>query len=793
MLILSIANAYGQEGCHYNLNGFIVDVDTKEPLPFVQIKIKGLDKTTSTEIDGSFKFENLCDSNNVLIIKCFGYCDTICENFHKHLKTPTIHIKQEVITLGEVTITIDQDDNYDNPTVSEEEINKEQLQKNPTQSLASTVAEIEGVTLTSTGANVQLPVIHGLYGNRILVLNNGLKHGFQNWGTDHAPEIDINSANKIKVVKGAAGVRYGPEALGGALIIESDPMHLNEHLNARLSSGYQTNGRGYYFNTGFGQGLKHFSYNCSATYTKIGDRKAPSYMLTNSGKEETAVSGGLRYNKGQFDFNVYYSFVDQNLGIYRTAIAESGASLIRALSSDTPLFERPFSYEINEPNQLTKHHLAKGEIEWFYSEEGSLRLRVGSQLNKRKEYDVRRDAYLPIIDLNLTTNDYQLDWNHPKYGQFEGKTGLQGFSQNNDNNPGTGTTPFIPNYNTTRYSGFIIERLKKEKTTYELGARLDYEYNNIRGRQTNQDIFRDEYSFTNLTASIGLFKNITDNTTIRVNIGTAWRTPNMAELYSFGQHSYKVSYGLLRYYTNPEGNVKTNRVIKMNNSEVNPEKGIKWINEFKTHKKENIYTLTAYAHYIQNYIYDRPITVTGTVRGPMPAFIYVQSDAVFLGTDFTWQRNWSKTLQGTFGFSYLWSKNVEKNEPLINQPPITTNYKLAFQTKKFLKLKSSKLFAKGSYTFRQYNAPITITPQAIIDGSEEITPTSEIFDFRDAPEGYFLLELGWQFKWKRLGGSISVQNVLNTEYRNYLNEMRYFTDEMGRNILFTLNYVIKNK
>ena len=179
------------------------------------------------------------------------------------------------------------------------------------------------------------------------------------------------------------------------------------------------------------------------------------------------------------------------------------------------------------------------------------------------------------------TNDYQLEWRHPKYQNIEGVIGLQAFSQNNDNNPGTGTTPFIPNYNTTRYSGFVIEQFKREKTTYELGARLDHEYNNVRGRETSQDIFRDEYSFVNLTTSLGAFKRVSENTTIRVNIGTAWRTPNMAELYSFGQHGFKVSYGLLRYYTNSEGDIKTNRVIKMSEGDVKPEKGIKWINEWK--------------------------------------------------------------------------------------------------------------------------------------------------------------------------------------------------------------------
>ena len=53
-----------------------------------------------------------------------------------------------------------------------------------------------------------------------------MRHGFQNWGIDHAPEIDISSADNISVIKGAAGVRYGPEALGGVVLVEGPQLNL---------------------------------------------------------------------------------------------------------------------------------------------------------------------------------------------------------------------------------------------------------------------------------------------------------------------------------------------------------------------------------------------------------------------------------------------------------------------------------------------------------------------------------------------------------------------------------------
>jgi iron complex outermembrane receptor protein len=643
------------------------------------------------------------------------------------------------------------------------------------------------------GSNVQLPVIHGLYGNRVLILNNGLKHGFQNWGTDHAPEIDISSANSITIIKGATGVRFGPEALGGAIIIEPNPMYLKEPFYAEVGSGFQTNGRGIYNHLETGMGFKRWSYFFNGKFTKIGDRNTPDYTLTNSGKEEKSIGFGTRYHFNRVDFKIYYNYVNQNLALLRSSVAESGNAFVKAINSYEPTFIRPFSYAINQPNQLTQHHIAKAQLSWRYSDQGKLTFTAGRQLNKRKEYDVRRKIDLPIIDLDLITSDYQIEWKHPDLLKLNGLIGVQLFTQVNDNNPGTGTTPFIPNYKTVRYSAFLVETLKIKKNIFEAGVRFDHESNYVAGRETNQDVFRDQYTFTNATLSIGYVREISENSSFRTNLGTAWRTPNMSELFSFGQHGFKTSFGLLRHDTNEEGQLKTNRVIPIRESAVRPEKGLKFINEFQFTKKKSTHTITAYSHYIINYIFNRPYAVIGTIRGPMPVFIFDQADVFFAGIDYGWKRDWSKQISGIAGFNYLWSKNLSKNEALINQPPASVSYKLIWELQKLGKLESSKVMIKPSYTFQQFLAPRTVSPEDLIDGSLLITPTSEIFDFKDAPDGYFLLDISWGFKWKNISASVAVNNILDTRYRNYLNEMRYFADEPGRNILLSLSYLFKAK
>nr|WP_299381990.1 TonB-dependent receptor [Allomuricauda sp.] len=781
-----------QDPCSFTISGKVLDAESKQPVPYATVKVSDTEKYDLTNEDGEFTISGLCSDTNTLIISCLGYSNATTDHHHEHGSHPHFFLTQKVTGLAEVTIEAQKSKEKGTETISQVTLTKADIASDPTQSLAAALADEQGVTFTSAGANVQLPVIHGLYGNRILILNNGLKHGFQNWGSDHAPEIDITSANRITVIKGASGVRFGPEALGGAVIVESNPLNLNNPFFGNVATGYQTNGQGYNANMEFGSGSSNWSYFLNGNYTRIGDREAPDYNLTNSGKEEKSFGLGVLHHREHWDFNIRYSFVDQKLALLRTSIASSPGAFIRAINADEPIIINPFSYDINQPNQTTQHHLAKAEVNWWYSDEGKLTLRGGVQLNQRDEFDVRRNAELPIIDLDLITYDYQLEWKHPKWCGLDGLVGVQYFSQNNDNNPGTGTTPFIPNYNTDRFSAFAIESLKFGANTLEAGLRFDFESNDVRGRETNQDIFRDDYSFTNLTASLGYVRQLSDNATFRTNFGTAWRTPNMAELFSFGQHGFKNTFGLLRF-TDENGQLSTDEVIPLDESNVDPERGYKLINEFQSNKNGNQHNLTVYTHYIENYIFDRPIGVFGTIRGPMPAFIYDQANALFLGMDYSWRKELTNNISGTFGFSYLYSRNIGESEPLINQPPVATSLEFQWDQGGFWVFDGSKWAIRPSYTFQQFQAPRTVTPEELVNGTAIITPDSEIFDFIDAPEGYFLLDLSWNFEWKNLSGGIAVNNLLNTSYRDYLNEMRYFADEPGRNILFTLNYSFNAK
>ena len=93
-----------------------------------------------------------------------------------------------------------------------------------TSSLSQNLTNIAGISTLKTGSNIEKPIIHGLYGSRIAIIQQNSKLEDQQWGNEHAPNIDVLMFDKIEVVKGAASVRYGAKAIGGAVLLEQSKL-----------------------------------------------------------------------------------------------------------------------------------------------------------------------------------------------------------------------------------------------------------------------------------------------------------------------------------------------------------------------------------------------------------------------------------------------------------------------------------------------------------------------------------------------------------------------------------------
>ena len=111
------------------------------------------------------------------------------------------------------------------------------------------------------------------------------------WGVDHAPELDANNAGRINVVKGAEAVRYGAEALGGVILLDSKALpYTRSQPEGNVSALYGSNGRRLALTGSADAGLPfaggRAAWRVQGTYVNGGDRSTARYLLNNTGLRE---------------------------------------------------------------------------------------------------------------------------------------------------------------------------------------------------------------------------------------------------------------------------------------------------------------------------------------------------------------------------------------------------------------------------------------------------------------------------------------------------------------------------
>ncbi|MEL7148801.1 MAG: TonB-dependent receptor, partial [Bacteroidota bacterium] len=480
-----------------------------------------------------------------------------------------------------------------------------------------------------TGQNIAKPIIHGLHSNRVLIVNNGVRHEFQNWGADHAPEIDPSLYNSLEVVKGAGTVRYGPDALGGVILINPPKLELDKPLSGEAGTAFSTNGQAYQNNIRLQRGFHRVSLQAQASYVNQGDLSAPDYLLSNTGKEELSYAFAARYHLPKLDLQIDYSRFKQDLGILRGSVTGNLLDLAAAIERTVPSPTFAYTRDIDNPRQQVKHDFLK--VAASFNEAGqSFNAQYGYQKNFRREFDIRRGTNnsRPSINLELISHSLDLDWKKSRNDGHSSVIGGQILIQENNNIPGTNTAHFVPNYDIYRGGVFIIESVERGANTFEAGVRYDYQYTNIVGRDQAQDLFRNELNFQNVTMTLGFKRDISESLSFNSNLGSAWRPPNVSELYAFGKHEFIIEYGLWRYSVDENDEITTREILTEEDRPITPEKGFKWTNTLSYFTDKVDGELTVYANYIENFINTRPRGITNTVRGAFPFFVYEQSNAI---------------------------------------------------------------------------------------------------------------------------------------------------------------------
>jgi iron complex outermembrane receptor protein len=294
-----------------------------------------------------------------------------------------------------------------------------------------------------------------------------------------------------------------------------------------------------------------------------------------------------------------------------------------------------------------------------------------------------------------------------------------------------------------------MEKYLKGPLEIEGGIRYDYRKVNA-ARFVGNVLQQADLDYQNFSAFIGGLYQLSPYFAFTSNLGTAWRPPNVNELFSQGLHHGAAA-------------------VEIGDPDLQSEKSLKWVNGLEYEGKRATAELTAYINQISDYIYLNPTGNTFvSLRGTFNVFEYLQANALFYGLDVSGTYNFSKQLNGYAKGSIIRARNTE-----------TQTY--------FPFIPSDRMDWGIAYSFGQGTNKITLSNLLVARQHREPE-----FDLAPSPEAYSLINLGYNKKLKLSDNQftigLQVTNILNTEYREYMNRFRYFTADMGRNILLKLNY-----
>ena len=787
LLLLSSMPSFSQN-CDNTLSGTITDLHDGSSLVGAVLVVVGSEQAVQTDLDGTFTISNLCnDAYSIQVshphCSTKGYTVKVSGNTTKNFALEH-HLEElnQVIVEGKA---------YSNKskTILENTISKEELERFSSATLGDALNSLSGVSSLNTGNSVIKPLINGLHSSRVVIINNGVRMEDQEWGAEHAPNVDINSVGNLTLIKGAGALQYSGDAVGGVILAEASKVPVKDSLYAKTLLTAASNGRGTTMSSQLTKSYQSgWHATAQGTLKRFGDFEAPNYVLSNTGIVARNASLKVGLNRFRYGIEAYYSFFKNEIGILRASHLGGAQDQIRSIKSNRPLIIKDFTYEINAPKQDITHHMVRIKGFKRFDRIGKLSLQYDFQHNNRLEFDIRRgaDRDRASLDLDLDTHTLMLDLDSQVSDATRLKLGVMARVQNNFADPKTGVRRLIPDYDKFDLGIYaIVDYRLNDKLLFEAGGRFDGSYMNafkfyrtsfwetrnydkrfpeiVVEELSNQILTNPKLNFYNASATLGTRYDFEDYT-LFFNYSLASRAPNPSELFSEGLHhsASRIELGDLRFRS--EIGHKTTVTFQRDNDLFG-------------------FSINPYINTIHDFIVIEPTEIQQTISGTFQVWEYRQTNAQLMGVDVDASYAFSKTFRFNHQFSLVKGYDRTRNAPLINIPATNTKNEIVYQNTDF---KNLRMALQSEYVFRQNEFPNNNFEAYI-----PLTETLETVDVSSTPDAYHLLHFNSSIdfdinKKSKLSVGFTISNVLNTTYRNYLNRMRYHADDLGRNFLLNL-------
>lgn len=604
----------------------------------------------------------------------------------------------------------------------------QELGKQLEMSIGATLENQPGVASRTFGPATARPVIRGLDGDRVLILQDGQRTGdLSTQSADHAVTINPAAAQRIEVVRGPATLLYGSNAIGGLVnvITENIPTKAYQGTagNATFDVGSAAKEAGAAADVRVGDG--RFALHAGGGGRRSGDVNTPEGEVINSQSRSGFGNVGLAWTGATGYFGGSYGYDDTRLGI---PVVEEGilqstprkhSASVRAGGSDLPGFD---AFRATLSVRRYKHEEIEGD-------------EVGTAFKN-------------------DTNEIEFLASHRAIGRLRGSLGAWFLGRAFD---AVGAEALSPAVGQRAFAGFLYEEFTWPHVTLQFGGRVD----NSRYAPSGEL----ERTFTTGSGSAGLlFRPAAahDAVTVALSVARAARYPAIEELYYFGVHPGNFAFEIGNPDIDPEHALGVDLALRWRSARASGE-------------------ISYFRNDISNYLFRRPLTAEEfEARAPefaerfparditveeseFPIVEYVAEDSILQGIEAHSDFQVTSRLAAEVGVDYIRGSLKATDEPLPRMPPLRFRGGLRYQ-----------------YNAFQVGGDVVATAMQ-----------DRVFSTEEPTDGYQLLRLFAAYSFQR-GGALQtitarLDNVTNELYRNHLSYIKHLVPEMGRNFKVVYN------
>jgi iron complex outermembrane receptor protein len=663
-------------------------------------------------------------------------------------------VNEDLVELDEVVLTLPFGQTLGKSVLKVDKLNFNDINPIIKQYISNSISKLPGVSIISTGAGIGKPSIRGLSFNRVVVLNQGMRLENQQWGEEHGLALSSSGVNSVEVVKGPLYVLYGSDAMGGVLYIEPEKYLTSDDLEIDYTGIYNSNYSGFSNNLGLKGSSENFSYMLRADITDNGNYSSPDGEIENTWFKQNDFKAGVAYQTEKFQSDLRFSMSETEVGIPHMEEGHDDHDDHDDHEEDghddhDDHGEEDHYQEINHTTLTWKNTFDMGN-------DHTLDITLGRQLNERKEFggheeeghddheDHEEEGHddhddhegheegEAELDMELETTSIDIKLTMP---QSDDLNLIIGTSLLNQENKNFGHETLIPDAEKKDFGLFALGQFDIDDTSQALiGVRYD-------NRSISSESSSNDYS--NFNGSLG-FKKDFGNSTLRINLSSGFRAPDLIELYADGSHHGSFQYKKGNINLEAEESLQTDLSYQINND-------------------NSIVSFDLFYNDISDYIYLNPSSM---FEDGLRVYDYMQQDSKLYGGEIHLNKNTSiDWLSYYTSIEYVFAESMD-GEALPFISPLTLNqvFNIDFGN--------------------NYSVEIDFIAKA---------KQSRVSMFEEETDGYSVLNLSGNYKTEFMTNDLNlfwrISNVFDKEYYDHLSRLKTAgIEEMGRNISVGLKY-----